>query len=75
MPTKGPSIVVNGVTVRDSEVRVLKLLVKGKLNKQIADELGIHLNTVIDHLKNVSRKLGMHNRVQIAVWAVKNGIE
>lgn len=75
MGRQGPTVEISGVKVRHSEMRVLKLLVAGKPNKVIADELGIAITGVSDHLQRVSKQLGFHNRVQIAVWAVRNGIE
>lgn len=75
MGRQGPTVEVSGVKVRHSEMRVLKLLVKGKANKQIAYELGMHESCANQHLRSLSKRLGFNNRVQIAVWAVKNGIE
>lgn len=70
----GRSVTYGGVLIRQSELRVLKLLVDGKSNKQIADELGIAINSVARILTQVSRKLKARNRVTVAVWAVRNGI-
>lgn len=75
MARQGPTVEVAGVKVRHSEMRVLKLLVQGKSNKQIADELGMHKESAARILADTSRKLSRRNRVQIAVWAVRNGIE
>lgn len=48
----------------DQEARVLNLLGRGLLNKEIASELNITPDTVKFHLKNIYRKLGVHNRMQ-----------
>lgn len=55
------------------EKAVLKLLVKGQANKQIAATLGISPSTVRRHLENILRKLNLENRVQAAVFAVRMG--
>lgn len=75
MGRQGPTIEVAGVKVRHSEMRVLRLLVRGKSNKQIAYELGMNEHSAGAILRTLSRRLGTNNRVQIAVWAVKAGIE
>lgn len=46
------------------EQRVLRLLVAGETNQQIAQELVVSVNTVKDHLKHLYRKLGVSNRLQ-----------
>jgi FixJ family two-component response regulator len=43
------------------ELEVLKHVVRGKLNKQIADELGIHERTVKLHRTAITTKLGVHS--------------
>lgn len=60
------------LTQREKEV--LRLLVNGASNKQIASSLNITENTVKNHLRNIMEKLHLHNRVQVAVYAVKKGI-
>ncbi|GCE23617.1 LuxR C-terminal-related transcriptional regulator [Dictyobacter kobayashii] len=46
------------------ELRVLTLLVAGRSNLEIAEELIISINTVKGHLKNLYRKLDVNNRVE-----------
>ncbi|HEY4385296.1 MAG TPA: LuxR C-terminal-related transcriptional regulator, partial [Ktedonobacteraceae bacterium] len=46
------------------EQRVLRLLVIGRTNPEIARELVISVNTVKDHVKHLYRKLGVSNRLQ-----------
>ncbi|WP_138754470.1 LuxR C-terminal-related transcriptional regulator [Paenibacillus sinopodophylli] len=54
----------------EKEEQVLVLLTEGLIYKEIADQLSITLDTVKFHVKNVYRKLGVHNRVQ-AIQRVK----
>jgi DNA-binding NarL/FixJ family response regulator len=49
------------------QYRVLELVAQGKLNKQIADALGIQERTVKAHLQAIFEKLGARNRTQAGV--------
>lgn len=51
------------------ELDVLRLLVAGHSNAEIATELVIGLNTVKTHLKNIYGKLGVRNRIQATASA------
>lgn len=56
------------------EVEVLEQVVTGASNKEIADELHITENTVKIHLRNILEKLHVQNRIQAAVYAVRQGL-
>jgi DNA-binding NarL/FixJ family response regulator len=56
------------------ELEVIKLVARGLDNSQIADELGISARTAKNHLSNILGKLGVSNRVQVATYAVRNGL-
>lgn len=62
----------NELTAREFEV--LKLIVKGKSNKQIGDDLGISEGTVKSHVNNILDKLGVTDRTQAVSVALKRGI-
>jgi len=51
---------------------VLFHLAKGQADKVIARNLGIAEATVKIHLKNLRRKIKVHNRTQAAVWAMRH---
>jgi DNA-binding CsgD family transcriptional regulator len=53
------------LTVREAEV--MGLLSRGMMSKQIADRLGINLQTVKNHLKKIYRKLNVGNRSEAIV--------
>jgi DNA-binding NarL/FixJ family response regulator len=57
-------------TKRESEV--LKQLAFGLTNKEIALALGISYETVKEHVQHLLRKIGVSDRTQAAVWAVRN---
>lgn len=57
------------LTQRESEV--LRELAGGLTNKQIAEKLHISYETVKEHVQHVFRKIGVTDRTQAAVWAVR----
>jgi two-component system, NarL family, response regulator len=56
------------------EIQVLKLIVQGLANKQIAYNLSIAEHTVKNHVKNILSKLGVQDRTQAATAAIQRGI-
>jgi len=64
--------VVDELTPR--EIDILELVVEGKTNKEIAYKLNISENTVKIHLRNILEKLHLQNRIQAAVYAVRQGL-
>ena len=65
--TKKESAAHELLTLR--EVEVLKLIVQGYTNKQVADELGISIRTVEGHRANLTEKLGIRSRVDLLRYA------
>ncbi len=60
------------LTRRESEV--LRQLAHGLTNKEIAQALGISYETVKEHVQHILRKVGVADRTQAAVWAVRKGL-
>ncbi len=58
----------------ERECEVLRLVVKGLLNKEIADVLKISINTVITHRRNITSKLGMRSASALTIYAVTHGL-
>ena len=58
-------------TLSKKEQEILQLLTGGRTNKEIASALRLSPETVKMTLKNIFRKLGVENRTQAAVAAVK----
>jgi DNA-binding NarL/FixJ family response regulator len=56
------------------ETQVLRHLALGLSNKEIAKSLEISVETVKEHVQHVLRKIGVNDRTQAAVWAVRKGI-
>ena len=61
-----------GLSPREQEV--LELVVEGLPNKLIARRLEISEKTVKAHLTSIFRTIGVDDRTQAAMWAVRNGI-
>jgi len=62
----------DSLTPREREV--LKLVAEGHTNKEIADYLGISVKTVENHRANLMRKLDLHDRTELARYAIKIGL-
>ena len=56
------------------ETEILKLIVHGNLNKQIADQLNISLNTVLTHRKNILSKTGIKTVSGLTLYCISNGL-
>ncbi len=54
------------------EIEILSMIAAGATNEQIANELFISRNTVRTHIYNIFKKINVPNRLQAALWAVKN---
>ena len=67
----GPS---NPDRLTDRELDVLKLVVAGLRNKEIAAELGISENTAKFHLRNILDKLHAQNRAEVVARAMRDGL-
>lgn len=67
-----PAAASLGVVFSPRERQVVKFIVTGCSNQEIADCLGLRLQTVKNHLSRIYRKLDVPNRVQLAVCVVNN---
>lgn len=57
----------------DREIEVMTLIVRGYINKEIADILNIGLATVVTHRKNIMDKLKIKSVSALTIYAVMNG--
>lgn len=62
-----PAEPLHPLTVREEEV--LRLVARGRSNAEISADLFISLSTVKTHVAALMAKLGVRNRVEIAIWA------
>jgi DNA-binding NarL/FixJ family response regulator len=59
----------------DRETEVLRLVAKGLTARQIADRLVLSHRTVENHVQSTLRKLQLHNRVELARYAIEHGLD
>jgi DNA-binding NarL/FixJ family response regulator len=62
------------VALTQREGEVLRHLASGATNKDIAEALHISYETVKEHVQHVINKIGVSDRTQAAVWAVRKGL-
>jgi DNA-binding NarL/FixJ family response regulator len=67
-----PAVATAGLTER--ELEVLRFVAQGLDNSEIAQKLFLSPTTVKRHLSTIFSKLGVSNRVQAAIWAVRAGL-
>lgn len=60
------------LTAREREV--LKLLAEGKTVRSTASVLGLSIKTVDAHKFNLMRKLGIHNKAELVMWAIQKRV-
>jgi two-component system, NarL family, response regulator LiaR len=70
-PSK-PEVKVSQLT--DREMEILKLIARGKSNQDIADEIFLSVWTVRTYVTGILDKLGLENRTQAALFAVKSNL-
>ncbi len=56
------------------ETDILRFLVQGYTNRQIAEELSLSVRTVEGHRGNLTEKLGLHSRVELVRYAREHGL-
>ena len=62
------------VPLTEREVEVLRHMTMGLTNKEIGIAMHIGNETIKDHVQNILRKIGLIDRAQAAVWAVRKGL-
>lgn len=63
---------IDGLTAREEEV--LRLLAHGQSNKQIGATLSISEKTVKNHVTSIFRKIGVGDRTEAALYAIRKGL-
>ena len=74
LKTPSPQANQNIDLLSQREVEVLKLIVQGKSNTEIAEELFLSTNTIKTHVRGIMNKLAVDDRVQAAVVALRSGL-
>jgi DNA-binding NarL/FixJ family response regulator len=74
MGNRGEGADKNITPLSTRELTVLRLMAEGKRNREIAKDLCISERTVGNHITNIYNKLGIYDRSQAVVYAIKKGI-
>ena len=72
-PSPSPPPIFEVLTPREGDV--LRLLVKGEINQEIAGNLLISVSAVKKHVRQIIRKLGVSDRTQAVVKAIEMGLQ
>lgn len=62
------------VELTPTELRVVQYVARGMANREIADELNVSQRTIESHVSNMLGKTGLHNRTELARWAIENNM-
>jgi DNA-binding NarL/FixJ family response regulator len=74
LPPAGEPASELGHTLTSREREVLKLLAEGKTVRRAATDLGLSSKTVDAHKFNLMRKLGIHNKAELVMWAIQKRV-
>ena len=71
----GPKIQVPfDVELTPTELRVVQYVARGMANREIDEELNVSQRTIESHVSNMLGKTGLHNRTELARWAIENSM-
>jgi DNA-binding NarL/FixJ family response regulator len=70
-----PAEAADAPQLTERETEVLRLVAKGLSARQIADRLVLSHRTVENHVQSTLRKLQLHNRVELARYAIEHGLD
>jgi len=60
------------VELTPTELKVVQFVARGMANREIAEELQVSQRTIESHVSNMLGKTGLHNRTELARWAIEN---
>ncbi|MGD1702548.1 response regulator transcription factor [Dapis sp. BLCC M229] len=71
--SSGPTIKVRrNVELTPTELKVVQLVAKGMANRDIAQIMEVSQRTIESHVSNMLGKTGLHNRTELARWAIES---
>jgi DNA-binding NarL/FixJ family response regulator len=69
----GPRIHVPfDVELTPTELKVVQFVARGMANREIAEQLNVSQRTIESHVSNMLGKTGLHNRTELARWAIES---
>jgi DNA-binding NarL/FixJ family response regulator len=66
--------VPHNVELTPTELKVVQLVAKGMANREIAQQLKVSQRTIESHVSNMLNKTNLHNRTELARWAMENNM-
>ena len=66
--------VPSNVELTPTETKVVQLVAQGLSNRDVADKLSVSQRTIESHVSNMLNKTNLHNRTELARWAIENSI-
>ncbi|NES71179.1 MAG: response regulator transcription factor, partial [Okeania sp. SIO2D1] len=71
--SNGPKIKVRrNVELTPTELKVVQLVAQGMANRDIAQMMEVSQRTIESHVSNMLGKTGLHNRTELARWAIES---
>lgn len=71
--TNGPKLQVPfDVELTPTEMKVVQFVARGMANREIADVMNVSQRTIESHVSNMLAKTGLHNRTELARWAIES---
>jgi len=71
---RGDGPIAGGQVLTTREREVAKLLAEGRTVRSAAEILGLSIKTVDAHKFNLMRKLGIHNKAELVMWAIQKRV-
>jgi len=73
--SSAPTIKVRrNVELTPTELKVVQLVAQGKANREIAKTMDVSQRTIESHVSNMLGKTGLHNRTELARWAIESNM-
>jgi DNA-binding NarL/FixJ family response regulator len=66
--------VPNNVELTPTELKVVQLVAQGLANREIAEKLNVSQRTIESHVSNMLNKTSLHNRTELARWAIESNM-
>jgi DNA-binding NarL/FixJ family response regulator len=62
------------VELTPTELKVVQLVAQGMANREIAEKLNVSQRTIESHVSNMLNKTSLHNRTELARWAIESNM-
>ena len=64
----------DNIFLTEREKDIVSLLLEGKTKQEIAQILALSISTIKTNIENIYKKTGVHNKVELIIYLVKNNI-